>query len=62
MVATRKKILINLCCGPKSRDENPGMSLPIEKRMNTELFIDERVELFNFTIQYASGGKDYFLI
>jgi len=28
------------------RDENPVMTFPIQKKINTELFIDERAELY----------------
>jgi len=28
------------------RDENPGTTFPFKKRINTELFIDERARLY----------------
>jgi len=38
-----------------SEDANPVMTLPIQKRINTELFIDERSELY---IQKSKGQSE----
>jgi len=34
------------CCGLEKMSENPVMSFPIKKRINTELFIDRNAELY----------------
>jgi len=46
----------------KMKDENPVMTLPIKKRINTELFIDKRAALYKLNGErknkgYSEGAK-----
>jgi len=41
-----KPVYINKCCSLVEMSENPLMTFPIKKRINTELFIDEWAGLY----------------
>jgi len=47
------------CCGLVETSENPVMTFPIKKRINTEMFINERPKLGGKLSGQFEEGKTY---